>query len=155
MKRRVLAFLIFYLPCFVVQAIGGYLTQQSVMDWYPTLNKSSLTPPGYVFGVAWSILYALMALAASRVYVVRGTWRSRSLVWWGIQLVLGLLWSAVFFGHREVMAGLVIIVINWAVVVYVADRFWKAERLAGALMVPLMGWLTFATYLNGFILLNN
>ncbi len=155
MKRHVRAFALFYAPCFLVQGIGGWLTQQSVMDWYPSLVKSPLTPPGYVFGIAWSILYLLMALAAARIYVIRGTWRSRSLVWWGMQLLLGLLWSAVFFGQREVMLGLGIIVVSWGAVAWVTWRFWRIERLAGALMLPLLLWVTFATYLNGFIVLHN
>ncbi len=155
MRARILAFLKFYAPCFVVQTIGGLITQQSVMTWYPTLTKSALTPPGYVFGIAWTILYLLMALAASRIYVVRGTFRSRSLVWWGIQLVLGLLWSIVFFGQQQVALGLVITLINGAAVAFVTWRFWRIERIAGILMLPLLGWLTFATYLNGFILTHN
>ena len=155
MKHRIRTFLAFYAPCFVVQGLGGWITQQSVMSWYPTLTKSALTPPGAAFGIAWTILYVLMALAASRVYTVRGTWRSRSLAWWMIQLLLGLIWSGVFFGNREIELGLAIILVNWAVVAFVTFRFWRIERLAGALMLPLLAWLTFASYLNGFMVVAN
>lgn len=153
-KHVFLSFLAFYAACFVVQTLGGLITQQSVMSWYPTLTKSALTPPGYVFGIAWTMLYILMALAASRIYAIRGTLRSRSLVWWGIQLVLGLLWSIVFFGQQQVALGFVIILLNWAAVAFVTRRFWRIEKRAGALMLPLLLWVSFASYLNGFIVLH-
>lgn len=155
MKRRITSFIAFYIPCFVVQVVGGLMTQQSVTTWYPTLMKSQFTPPGFVFGIAWTILYALMALAASRVYVNRGTWRSRSLVFWAAQLLLGLIWTGVFFGMREINIGAHIILFSWGAAVITAERFWRIEKLAGWLMAPLVLWLTFATYLNVYIATHN
>lgn len=139
----------------MVQMVGGWLTQLSVTSWYPTLTKSSLNPPGYVFGIVWSILYVLMALAAARVYFIRQSARSRSLAWWTIQLVLGLLWTAVFFGQREMMLGLVVILMSWLAVAFVTIRFYQIDRLAGLLMLPLLCWISFASYLNAFIVAHN
>lgn len=152
MKQKILIFLGFYALCFLVQGIGGYVTQFSVRDWYVGLEKSALTPPGAAFGIAWTLLYFLMAVAATRVYLKRKTLRSRSLCWWGIQLLLGLIWTFVFFGQREVMLGFVVIVANWAAVAFTLYRFWRIDRVAGWLLVPLFLWLSFASYLNGFIL---
>ncbi|MES2984578.1 MAG: TspO/MBR family protein [Pseudomonadota bacterium] len=153
--KTVIAFVAFYALCFIVQSIGAYVTQLSVHDWYPALAKSSLTPPGMVFGIAWTILYLVMAGAATCIYRARGTWRSRSLAWWLIQLLLGLMWSLVFFGQRAIDLGFIIILLNWVAVAFTTYRFFRIERMAGWLMVPLLLWLSFACYLNGFILTHN
>lgn len=150
-KKRLITFLAFYGLCLIVQFIGGYVTQFSVHDWYAGLAKSELTPPGAVFGIAWTILYFLMALAATRIYLIRNTLRSSSLAWWFIQLLLGLIWTFVFFGHREVLLGFVVIVVNWAAVVDTIRKFDKIDRKAALMLVPLCAWLTFAAYLNAVI----
>lgn len=155
LKRALVPFLVSYGLCFVVQSVGAYLTQLSVNEWYPTLNKSPLTPPGVYFGIVWTTLYFLMALAATRIYLKRGTWRSRTFVWWLAQLLLGLLWSAVFFGHREPALGLMVILANWIAVAVTLYRFSRIDRLAAALIVPLLVWLSFATYLNQYIWQHN
>lgn len=145
-------FLIFYVPCLLVQLIGGYFTQLSVTTWYQTLDKSALTPPGIAFGIAWTILYFLMAVAATRIHLKRKTFRSRSLVWWAIQLLLGLIWCIVFFGNREIALGFAVILANLVAVAVTLYRFYRIDTVAAWLMAPLLAWLMFASYLNGFIL---
>lgn len=151
MKRKLGIFVIFYGLCLIVQLLGGYVTQLSVHDWYQGLAKSELTPPGAVFGIVWTILYFLMALAATRIYLIRGTLRSSTMVWWFIQLILGLIWSFVFFGHREVLLGLVVITLNWTAVIDTIQKFEKIDRKAALMMAPLLAWITFAAYLNAVI----
>lgn len=153
--KRISQFFIFYIPCLAVQLIGGYFTQLSVTTWYVGLKKSSLTPPGAVFGITWTLLYILMAIAATRIYRIRGTFKSRSLVWWLAQLLLGLIWTMVFFGSRDILLGFTVITANGLAVAFVTYRFWRVDRLAGGLLLPLLAWLIFATYLNGFILYAN
>lgn len=155
MKHQIKQTFAFYVPCFVIQTLGGMITQQSVTTWYVTLNKSILTPPGFVFGIVWTILYAMMAVAAARIYALRGTLNSRSLIWWGIQLILGFLWTCTFFGQQQVTQALAIIVVNWLAVAVVVKRFWFADRIAGRLMLPLLLWLSFAVYLNAVVVLRN
>jgi tryptophan-rich sensory protein len=154
-RRHVPIFIYFYLLCFAVQWAGSYFTMLGVHDWYPQLDKSPLTPPGYVFGIAWTILYVLMAASATRAYAVIQRLRSQPFAWWLIQLLLGLLWSVLFFGHHEVLSGLLVISATLFAVLVTAILFWRVDEKAGALMLPLILWLTFASHLNLYIYLHN
>ncbi|PZP83487.1 MAG: TspO protein [Azospirillum brasilense] len=154
-QRNALRFVVAYGLCFFVQAVGGYYTTLSVGDWYPTLNKSPLTPPGAVFGITWTVLYFLMALAAARIAKITGQWNNRPLRWWFIQLFAGLLWTMVFFGQRNPDQGLYIISFGWVATLITLIYFWRVNRTAGLLLLPLMAWISFASYLNGYIVTHN
>lgn len=149
------AFALAYGLCLAVQAAGAYFTAQSVHDWYPTLTKSPLTPPGMWFGIVWTALYFLMALAAAQVWRATGQAMNRPLRWWCIQLLLGLWWSITFFGTRDVRAGLLVLALTWIAVAVTFLKFRRVNRLAGWLMLPLLGWVSFAAYLNFYIFLHN
>ena len=137
--------------------LGASMTFISVESWYPTLNKPPLTPPSWTFGVAWTTLYLLMGLASWLV------WRSaggifRALPAFAIyfaQLGLNLAWSYFFFGRQEPLAGLIDIALLAAAILLTIILFWRVNRVAGALMLPYLAWVLFATYLNaGFVVLN-
>ncbi|MFZ4540295.1 MAG: TspO/MBR family protein [Rickettsiales bacterium] len=153
--NKYFVFLAFYALSFAVQAIGGYFTQLSVTTWYMGLNKSPLAPPGAAFGIAWTILYFLMALAATRIYRRTRTFRSHALRWWLVQLLLGFLWTVMFFGHREIMVGMQIIATNWIAVGITLYLFKRIDKVAAWMLAPLWAWLTFASYLNLYILAHN
>lgn len=151
----IVSFLWFYGLCLAVQLGGAYFTQTSVRDWYPTLELSPLNPPGPVFGVVWSILYVLMAWAACRMHAVERSVNNRPLRWWLIQLLLGLLWCIVFFGMRDILGGLIVIIATTFATIVMAVFFWRRDGLAGLLVTPLLLWLTLATHLNLYIYLHN
>ena len=156
MKRATLRdFILFYALCFTVQAIGGWFTAGSVTTWYPTLHHSRLTPPGYVFGIVWTSLYFLMAVAATRVRGALGSFNNRPLRWWLVQLLLGLVWSILFFGNQAILAGLIIILAMDVAVLLTLRQFWQVDRRAGMLLLPLQAWLLLATYFNSFVYLHN
>lgn len=152
---RLVTFGCFYALCLLVQAVGGYFTQMSVQDWYPTLYKSPLTPPGMYFGIVWTVLYFLMALAATRVFHKTQTVRCHALRWWLIQLLLGLIWSIMFFGRQQIESGMLIILANLVAIGVTLMFFRRVDRWAGAMIAPLLLWVGFASYLNGFIVLHN
>lgn len=160
-KKSVMMLVAFYGLCLLVQAAGGLITASSVGGWYQTLVRSELTPPGAAFGIAWSILYALMAVAAWRVWRIQSSLSSMASLCsmaqklWLAQLFAGLAWNIIFFGMMQVQAGFAIIACVWGLAVLCMIRFSRIDRLAGRLMMPLVGWLTFATYLQGFIALHN
>lgn len=154
-RATLVAFLSFYALCLFVQTTGSYFTLLSVGDWYRGLAKSPLTPPGPVFGIAWTTLYFLMALAAARVWRVLGRVNARPLRWWLIQLLLGWVWTMVFFGLRDVQMGFLVIVLALLAVLVSVRLFLRTERTAGWLMLPLLLWVGFASYLNGAILVLN
>jgi tryptophan-rich sensory protein len=122
--------------------------------WYAALRKPPLTPPGWVFGPAWTVLYLLIAVAGWLVWRARPRDR-RALGLWGAQLALNAAWSFVFFGLHRPGAALVEIALLLVFVLATAAAFFRARRLAGALLVPYAAWVAFATYLNAGIWILN
>jgi len=139
----------FVFVCFAVSAIGGAITATSVGTWYQGLAKPSYNPPDWVFSPVWTILYALMAFAAWRVWHAVG-WSAAAgaLVLFIVQLGLNLAWSALFFGHRAIGAALVEIVVLWIAIAATMVVFFRHDRIAGWMIVPYLLWVSFALLLN-------
>jgi tryptophan-rich sensory protein len=123
------------------------------MEWYPTLNKPSWTPPSWLFGPVWTALYVLMAVAAWLVWK-QGAARG-AMILFGAQLLLNLAWSFLFFGARSPGLGLIEIVVMWLAVAATIFAFALKSRLAALLMVPYIAWVSFATALNAAIFMLN
>lgn len=146
--------------CEGVGALAGLATRSSVDTWYPTLAKPWFTPPDAVFAPVWITLYAMMGIAAGLVWCVYQQRTSpadarRALVAFGVQLVLNLAWSGVFFGAQSIVGGLLVIVPLAGAVADTIRRFWPLSRVAAGLLVPYLGWVLYATALNvGLWLLN-
>ncbi len=134
----------------LVAAVGGWFTASSVGSWYQTLHKPALNPPDWVFGPVWTVLYAMMALAAWCVWRRAGGWRraAGAGVAYLLQLALNLFWSVVFFGWRSPSGALVVIVLLWLAIVWTLWRFAPHSRLAAALLAPYLAWVSFAGLLN-------
>jgi len=142
--------LVFTALVFGLGSIGAVATNPSLAsDWYASLAKPTWTPPGWIFGPVWSLLYLAMALAAWLVWRRRRVARTRlalSLFW--LQLTLNIAWSPLFFGLQRPGLALLDIVLLWLAIVLTALWFWRVTRAAGALMLPYLLWVTFATALN-------
>ncbi len=139
--------------CLLVAVIGRFFTDQSINDWYPTLNKPHLTPPEWIFPVVWPILYVMMGVALALVWKKRAAFFSYFI--FGVQLFLNFIWSYLFFTLRSPFLGLVdIIGLNIAILLTIYF-FKKSSSLAGWLLVPYLFWVFFATYLNAWIWLYN
>jgi translocator protein len=148
-KNPVVVLLFLVLLCFGAAFLGSMLTVDSVKNWYTELRKPALTPPGWVFGPVWSILYLLMAISAWLVWRQAGIAGARlALGLFVLQLALNVLWSGIFFGlHRPGMALAEIMVLEAAIIV-TAIQFSFFSRPAFWLMVPYIVWVGFATFLN-------
>ena len=150
--RKFFAYFIPILLTFAVGALGSYVQGEALQEWYPTLVKSPATPPAVVFPIAWGVLYLLIGLSAGTM-LVRGDMSVLRL--WLLQLLLNFLWSVCFFALRSPLVGLLVIltldVAVFAYIIYAASR----RAVAAWLFVPYMLWLVFATYLNGYIYINN
>jgi tryptophan-rich sensory protein len=144
----------FLVACFAVATIGGVVTQASVDTWYPTLAKPAFTPPDRVFGPVWTVLYAMMAVAAWLVWRRIG-WHGGALVLFFVQLALNLLWSILFFGLQLVGLALVDITVLVVLIALTTVAFWRIDRRAGLLLVPYLLWVVYASALNGAIWLMN
>lgn len=147
--RNWLALAGFVVLCLAVGALGGWATVQSVAEWYPALNKPSWTPPPWVFAPVWTMLYILMGLAAWLVWR-KGNART-AMVLFGIQLLLNLAWSFLFFGARSPVLGLVDIVVLWFAIAAMILAYFSKSRLAALMMLPYLAWVSFATALNAAI----
>ncbi|MBR2026156.1 MAG: tryptophan-rich sensory protein [Alistipes sp.] len=150
--KKFLSYAIPVVITFAIGMLGGYLQGDALIEWYPMLEKSPLTPPAIVFPIAWSILYLLIGISLGTM-LVRGDLGLVKL--WLLQLLLNFLWSVCFFALRSPFLGLVVImaldVTVFAYIVYAAER----RVVTALLFVPYMLWLIFATYLNGWIYINN
>jgi len=121
--------------------------------WFAALEKPALYPPPASFGIAWTALYILMGIAAALVAAAWGAkGRTAALVLFALQLVLNLAWSPVFFGMHKIAASLYLIGVIDVVVLVTAALFWRVRWQAGALLLPYLAWLCFASYLNWQIL---
>jgi tryptophan-rich sensory protein len=133
--------------------VGSAATARSINTWYPTLKKSSLNPPGWVFGPVWTTLYLLMGIAdyiVSRQGADSGeTNRARWL--YRAQLVLNAGWSLLFFGRRSPLAAFIEIIILWLAILLTILAFARISRKAALLLVPYLLWVSFAAVLNGSI----
>ncbi|MFO8100036.1 MAG: TspO/MBR family protein [Salinibacter sp.] len=151
--RLILIALGFVAACEAVGLVAAWATQLSVTTWYPTLTKPGFTPPNWLFAPAWTVLYAMMGLAAFLVWRVEagGGRRQRALVWFVVQLGLNAGWSFAFFGARSPAFGLVVIVALWGALAWTTDRFFRTRAAAGWLMIPYLLWVTYAAALNAGI----
>jgi tryptophan-rich sensory protein len=134
--------------------IGSFATASSVNGWYQTLEKPSFNPPGWLFGPVWVTLYTMMGIAAWMVW--KQGWDEpavrTALFMYAAQLVLNAAWSPVFFGAQKVGWALGVIGLLLVAVIATTYLFFRLDTVAGALLVPYVGWVGFATVLNARIL---
>ena len=126
-------------------------------DWYKSLNQSPLTPPSWVFPIAWTILYALIVasgvvfLSARTVAAVR----SAGFFYYCAAWVLNISWTQIFFRFRRPGMSFVVILGMLAFIALNIRAFYPVSRIAAWLLVPYLAWVSFAAYLNGYIVFMN
>ena len=145
---RILAVVV---TCLAIGYFSGIVTRSSIDTWYPTLIKPSFNPPNWIFAPVWSLLFAMMGVAAGLVWnhiesekeVVK-----KALIFFIIQLALNALWSYLFFGLRNpVLAGIEIVLL-WLMIYETYLKFSKINKISGYLMLPYLAWVSFAMILN-------
>lgn len=125
-------------------------------EWYGGLTKPALTPPAWVFGPVWTLLYTMMGVAAWMVWKRRGYAAAASALWiFLLQLGLNSLWSYFFFGLKNPGLAFLDIVALWLAILATLIAFFRQYRPSGQLLFPYLIWVSFAVYLNlQFWLLN-
>ena len=130
--------------------LGSIATSESVATWYRTISKPAWTPPDWVFAPVWSTLYIMMGIAAWLVWRRAGFTRPGyiALAIFGAQLGLNFAWSVVFFGLERPGPAFIEIVLLWMAILVTILIFIRHSRSAALLLVPYLGWVTFAACLN-------
>jgi tryptophan-rich sensory protein len=118
-------------------------------DWFAALAKPAIMPPGWVFPVAWAILYILLGLALAMVLHARGArGRPSAIAFFLVQLALNYSWSPIFFAAHKVGAAFVVILAMITLTIVTALLFARIRPLAALLLLPYLAWLLFAAALN-------
>lgn len=150
MKKRIVYITISVLGCLLIGFLASIATQSSVNDWYTTLNKPDFTPPNELFAPVWTALYILMGVAAGIVWSkgYHHIWVKTALYHFVIQLLLNGLWSIVFFGLKNPLLGLIVIVALLTMIMLTIKWFRVISKPAALMMVPYLLWVAFASALN-------
>lgn len=135
--------------CLGAGGLGAAATTPEIDGWYRTIVKPAWNPPDTVFGPVWTALYLMMALAAWLVWKPAGLRAAAaSLTLFGVQLVLNIAWSWIFFGMHQPGWAFVEIVALWLAIAVTTRAFFRRSRVAGWLLVPYLAWVSFASVLN-------
>jgi translocator protein len=133
--------------CLGAAVLGSLWTTPALRPWYASLSKPSWTPPNWLFGPVWTILYVAMAIAAWRVWQKVGL-TAVPMQLFVLQLLLNVGWSAVFFRLRSPGLAFAEIVMLWLAILATSIGFWKVVPAAGWLLLPYLIWVSYATALN-------
>jgi len=129
--------------------IGSFFTVSSVSTWYAELIKPLWNPPSWVFGPVWITLYTMMGISAYLVWLQKNASGIKlALSMYGIQLILNVLWSVLFFGLKNPGIAFIEILVLLAFILLTTILFWRINTWAGVLMLPYLVWVSFAAFLN-------
>jgi len=130
--------------------LSGWLSQSGYGNpWFDALQKPTFMPPGFLFGIVWPILYALLGLALALILAEPPTDRRRvALILFGVQMALNFAWSPIFFAGHDITLAKYVIITMIVIAAAAALLFYRLRPVAGLLMVPYLCWLMFATALN-------
>ena len=134
----------------LVEAVGALSALlSSGMTLYERIVKPPLSPPGIVFPIVWTILFALMGIGAARIYLSPPSpGRSKSLALFAVQLAVNFFWSILFFRFEAFGFSLLWLILLLVLIVWMSECFSQVDSLAALLQIPYVLWVAFAAYLN-------
>lgn len=154
MKKSV-SIVIAVIICLFIGWLSSLLNTSPIETWYPMLEKSSFTPPNYIFPIVWGILYILLGISVGLLYNVHDISKRPLLLLFAVQLLLNISWNFFFFSMQSPILGfvnlLILIVLG---VAYFIGTFW-VKRSSALFFLPYLLWILFATYLNFYIVAFN
>jgi tryptophan-rich sensory protein len=147
-KRKIYLIIIIFVVLLAVSGFGSLFSANPESDaWYNQV-KSSITPPGYVFGIAWTILYILIGVSIYLSLKVEKKENKKIILFWIINLVTNALWTSFFFGIKNPVLAFIDLIIIWITCLMLIILNWKNNRTSAYLLIPYLLWLTFAGLLN-------
>jgi tryptophan-rich sensory protein len=148
-KTIVTGLVVIVVVCFAFAAIGSTATASNINEWYTQVKKPDWNPPNWIFGPVWSLLYLMMAVSAWLVWKDNLVSRCKlALGLFAVQLILNSLWSVLFFGMKNIGGAAIEIVALWIAILLTMIAFSRFSKLAAALLVPYLLWVSFASFLN-------
>jgi translocator protein len=147
-RRHSAALLGFVAVCLTAGGVGSFATTPQIPTWYASLSRPPWTPPSWVFAPVWTTLYIMMGVSGWLVWRKSQSLHTRAFLFFWIQLGLNALWSFLFFGWESPGLAFGEIVLLW---LSIAATFWMFRKWSGTaalLLVPYLGWVSFASYLN-------
>ena len=141
--------------CQTAGIIGSFFTVSAIPTWYAQLEKPVFTPPNWIFGPVWIVLYTLMGISLFLIWKKRQYMQKTedativtSLFLFYVHLVINAYWSIVFFGMKDIVSALLIIVILAEMILLLIVKFFRIDRIAGLLLIPYYFWALYASFLN-------
>lgn len=143
--------------CEAAGLVGAIFTTPAITTWYALLTKPSFNPPSWLFAPVWTILYLLMGIVLYQLCVsgFKKTETRIALEFFAAQLVINVLWSAIFFGQHQIASALVTIIVLWLAILLTMVYSAKINKSAVWLLLPYLAWVSFASALNYSIWLLN
>lgn len=141
---------------FIPLAIGSlaaFLTKDNI-QLFQLINKPTLSPPSWIFPIAWTILYILMGTASYLVWITPKT-NNCGLIFYLVQLVFNFFWTIIFFNFELYLFAFIWLLLMWLLILKTTLLFYQTSKPAGYLMLPYLVWVSFAGYLNFSIYLLN
>lgn len=152
MIKKVIAFLI---ANFTALALGSFCTKAAVHSaWYINLNKAPWTPPGYMFGIAWSIIMICFAIYMATLVHKKAALKPLMLLY-GLQWILNTSWNPIFFYYHQTILGLFVIVALTLLISFFLFKYRKISVYTSLFITPYFLWLLIATSLNAYIVFKN
>lgn len=150
-KGKVKVYALFFALTGAIGGLSALLTNMG-MERYDSAAKPPLTPPDIIFPIVWSILFTLMAISASRVWLTKNSrLRNHGIIVYFLQLFFNFFWSILFFNFQAYGFAFLWLIGLWLLILVMILRFWRADKLAGLLQLPYLLWVSFAGYLNYMI----
>ncbi len=147
-KNKVLTYFVFILITQAVGFLSGIISQGGMDRYNAEVIKPALTPPAIVFPIVWSILFLLMAIGASRVYLSDSAFKTVGLSVYALQLAVNFFWSIIFFNLQSFGFAFFWLILLWILIITMIWAFSKSDKLAAFLQIPYLLWVSFAGYLN-------
>ena len=141
--------------CLIIGFISSMFQTESMISWYPTLEKSVLTPPGFVFPIVWTLLYICIGFSLAYILLQEPEKKFVLVFLWSSQILFNFLWSILFFYMKSPLLGFIDIILLDIVVILFFICSFKSSKVSSLLFIPYLVWLVLATYLNGYVMLNN
>lgn len=135
----------------ILGSAGGLVTTPSIPTWYVFLNKPFFSPPNWLFGPVWTILYILIGISFALIWSKYKKGDKKviaAMKLFGIQFLLNIIWSPVFFGLKNLFLAFIIIIFMWYFLFKTIKAFAKIDKKASYLLYPYLAWISFASLLN-------